>query len=548
MPDTRYNALLIGCGLAGATLAWRLNWAGYRLLVFDKPDHESASRVAAGLISPVSGKRHRRTSGWDSYWPDALAFYRHVEQQTKATLLTLRPQIRLINHDEAKKFSDTLPEKPAAVASNLPYFSALTETTQNALSINTESAVLDVAQFLDVTFEMLNEHHCLRREQLGHEKLLFDDGLVRLSNEEITAENIVFCEGWRARDNPLFNTIEFEPARGETIQIDCADLPANYTYHYGFSVVPHGAKSFIVGATYERNALETGPTASGKQQLVDSTTNMISAPFSVTAHRSGVRPIIKGREPRLLQHSEYAGCWFFNGLASKGCLWAPRLSRQLAQAITDVEPLPQSSMAGAAPETRNFSDTRIYHRERLTTVAHNIIREFLKDGDIAIDATAGNGNDTLLLAKLTAPNGRVYAIDTQAIALQRSAQRLAEIRADHVRLLCADHADLAALIPDYLHGKVSVIAFNLGYLPGGDETIVTQVSSSTKAVGAALRFLKQGGLCSILCYRGHAGGQAETDAISGLLDKLDTTRYRVERHASDTTNVVAPLLFIVKKN
>jgi hypothetical protein len=146
----------------------------------------------------------------------------------------------------------------------------------------------------------------------------------------------------------------------------------------------------------------------------------------------------------------------------------------------------------------------------------------LTAGDYAIDATAGNGHDTLFLAKCLHPGGRLWAIDIQAVAIEATRARLSEAGLlEGLTLLQANHAELLNLIPEACHGKIKVIVFNLGYLPGGNKACVTLPHSTLSGLSASLHLLAPGGLLSLMVYPGHKGGASEAQVILDWLTTLD---------------------------
>ncbi len=154
--------------------------------------------------------------------------------------------------------------------------------------------------------------------------------------------------------------------------------------------------------------------------------------------------------------------------------------------------------------------------------AHAHIRNFLKPGDCAVDATAGNGHDALFLADCIQPGGRLWAVDIQAAAIEATRQRLAAVkRLEGVSLIQANHAELFNLIPSAFHGKIRVIVFNLGYLPGGNKACITLPHSTLSGLSASLSLLAPGGLLSVMVYPGHKGGAAEAQVILDWLTTLD---------------------------
>ncbi len=168
--------------------------------------------------------------------------------------------------------------------------------------------------------------------------------------------------------------------------------------------------------------------------------------------------------------------------------------------------------------------------------AHTHIRNVLKPGDSAVDATAGNGHDALFLAECIQLGGKLWAVDIQAAAIEASRQRLASMeKLEGVTLIQANHADLFNLIPSVFHGKIRVIVFNLGYLPGGNKACITLPHSTLSALSASLSLLAPGGLLSVMVYPGHKGGAAEAQVILDWLTTLDK-RYTYRIYTSKMLN------------
>jgi SAM-dependent methyltransferase len=165
---------------------------------------------------------------------------------------------------------------------------------------------------------------------------------------------------------------------------------------------------------------------------------------------------------------------------------------------------------------------------RATDLAHAWVRERLQNGPgsglAAVDATAGNGHDTLFLARLVGPQGRVFAYDVQAEAIETTRRRLeAAGLLERVRLRLASHEELGE------NGPVDVVMFNLGYCPGGDKKLITQVGSTLRALEAAVDGLNPGGLVTVVCYPAHPGGREEADAVLEWARQLDPRQFRAMR-------------------
>ena len=181
---------------------------------------------------------------------------------------------------------------------------------------------------------------------------------------------------------------------------------------------------------------------------------------------------------------------------------------------------------------------------RLVELAHDRLKQILCPGDICIDATAGNGHDSLFLAKFTAPDGVVYAIDIQEPAIRETAERLEQHGfRDQLKTIHESHDNLDQIIDPALRGNIATIMFNLGYLPGGNHQITTQAYSTVKSVEQAYGLVRKNGIITIICYRGHDGGEKETQEVLSL---CESKKWKTEQIYGNE-NPGSPVLVIIEK-
>ena len=182
---------------------------------------------------------------------------------------------------------------------------------------------------------------------------------------------------------------------------------------------------------------------------------------------------------------------------------------------------------------------------RPTEIAHFILRGFLREGDHVIDATAGNGHDTLFLARCVGPTGHVHAIDIQKEAIERAKNRLAEAGlSGTVTWHAADHQHMSGFLP---LETFSAIVFNLGYLPGASHELTTQRASTLAALQAATILLRPGGLLSVLCYPGHPEGGEEARLIATGWPAWSAAGWRIAQYVLPFTASPSPVLWIAAK-
>jgi len=179
---------------------------------------------------------------------------------------------------------------------------------------------------------------------------------------------------------------------------------------------------------------------------------------------------------------------------------------------------------------------------RLVQQAHQHWQKILKPGDFAIDATVGNGHDTLFLAQCVGKAGCVWGIDIQPIALQQAQKRLqASDCLAQTHLILGDHAHLTTHIPLSVVGQIRLICFNLGYLPGQDHAYTTQAHSTLEALEQAQQLLAPGGYISCLAYPGHPAGAAEARAVEAFFAQKD---FFAKIYTSLHPNPVSPVLYL----
>ncbi|MDD4913465.1 MAG: class I SAM-dependent methyltransferase [Methylococcales bacterium] len=188
-------------------------------------------------------------------------------------------------------------------------------------------------------------------------------------------------------------------------------------------------------------------------------------------------------------------------------------------------------------------------RISLLETAHAMVGGCLWAGGVAIDATVGNGHDTLFLAGCVGEQGRVFGFDIQARAVASTRQRLlAEGVAQRVSLFHCSHALMTECLPAEAGGRVGAAMFNLGYLPGGDKTLVTHAGATLAALDAAGGLLAAGGVMTVLAYPGHIGGAAEAGAVADWCrEQALRRRFAVELIESAYPQPAAPRLFVIRK-
>ncbi|MDO4680114.1 MAG: class I SAM-dependent methyltransferase [Aerococcus sp.] len=182
----------------------------------------------------------------------------------------------------------------------------------------------------------------------------------------------------------------------------------------------------------------------------------------------------------------------------------------------------------------------------IVTITHQYIKQWLTPGKITVDATVGQGFDTLYLAEQVGKMGHVYGFDIQPQAIRKTKERLKKAELlDRVTLYQAGHEQLDQYLPSDV--QVDLGIFNLGYLPHGDKSIITHPETTVPAVKQLLERLTPGGHVLIAAYIGHPGGLAEYETLITFLSTLDQTQFAVGRFEFINQKHQPPKLILIER-
>jgi len=194
-------------------------------------------------------------------------------------------------------------------------------------------------------------------------------------------------------------------------------------------------------------------------------------------------------------------------------------------------------------ESEEHNIPTIELKDRPTEVAHVLLREHVKSGDRVVDATIGNGHDTIFLSDLVGPSGHVDGFDIQSKAIDSTRQRLQDPTVEPVTLHQLGHEKMANIV----ESPVQAVMFNLGYLPGGDKRITTQAGTTIAALQTATELLSPDGIITIVIYTGHPAGQEEADAVTAFYQSLPLSQFAITVHKSAPDKPNAPFLIAITR-
>ncbi|MCF7821510.1 MAG: FAD-binding oxidoreductase [Mariprofundaceae bacterium] len=336
-----YDALIVGAGLAGSTLAYRLTLAGRNVLLVSDPSIPSASRTAAGLINPVTGQRLVLQEGAEALLASAKHFYRGIEARFGVSILHECEMLRILCSEKEKQAWENRTGDPA-------YNAYIDHELYDHPDINTgyggffqhHTWYLDTNTILDTLHQWFREQEILIEAPLSYGDITIESDNIQW--QTVQADKIIFCEGWRGEKNPWFDWLPFQPAKGEILTLS-SDAPIpTYMINRGKWLLPTSEGVFKLGATYERGELNETATEDAKQELLDVLEHIFPGrPVTrVTNHMAGVRPGTRDKQPFIGIHPEHARLGIFNGFGSKGSLMIPWHAEAFTCHLIDGAPLP----------------------------------------------------------------------------------------------------------------------------------------------------------------------------------------------------------------
>ncbi len=313
--------VIVGQGLAGTCLAWALWERGVKFRIIDRGTGGS-SRVAAGMINPVTGKNFEPSWRIAEFLPDAMAFYHRVEERIGCKVWHPLPVLRLAGNDkEWQKMLAKLerPEVAPWVVGEVP----APDGWAGAVEVR-GGGRLDTRAFMDGSRRFFEELGCCQTGEVSTEN--FHPGEIR-------------CEGAAGLIVGHFGPSRC--AKGEILTLRATGWDERaIRIGAGGWLVPLGEGIFKVGSTYEWDELDDLPTAKGRLRVEEIAARLGGDGFEVINHEAGVRPIMRRSEPLIGPVGN--GAWMFNALGSKGSLYAPGMAARLADWLVDgIEPEPE---------------------------------------------------------------------------------------------------------------------------------------------------------------------------------------------------------------
>ncbi len=331
----KYDYLIVGQGLAGSIMAYQLIKRGKSIAIIDEGNPSSSSKVAAGLINPLTGPRMLHTWRAEQLFPYLKEFYREVEKKVNAKFFTdktiYRP-FRTIKEMNDWDGRDVLPKYQNSIKQ-------ICDAGTHANHINDEFGGVEVNGFVLDTSVFLEAMRNYFMEKCAFFTQRFDELALKVSDtsviyNKLQADNIIICSGYQIGNSALFGWLPMAPVKGEMLVIKM-EKQFETIYNRSCFIIPLGKGLYKAGSTYNRYDLTDTPTTEGKNEICQKLDALLNMKYEVVGHRAGVRPGTAPRRPLMGFHPEHPQVSVFNGLGTKGISLAPFFSNQFANCLID---------------------------------------------------------------------------------------------------------------------------------------------------------------------------------------------------------------------
>ena len=330
--------IIVGFGLAGLSFAEELIKNNKTFIVFEN-ESQNSSKVAAGMFNPVVLKRFTAVWNGKEQLDYALPVFRELEKKLNNKYIHKIDIYRSFKSVEEQNNWFAACDKPV-----LSHYMTipLVENDNNEVIAPfkfgklTNTGKLDVNLLLKDYISNLEIENKIRKETFTYGDLIIEDNSVKY--KDVTASKIIFCEGYGVKDNPFFNHLPMNEAKGELITIHAPKLKINYLLKSAVFVLPLGDDLYKVGATFDWVDKTQNPSGKGKLELKRKLETTINTPYTIVDHVAGIRPTIIDRRPMIGVHSKHKNLAILNGLGTRGVMIGPTMANKLYNHIeNDLE-------------------------------------------------------------------------------------------------------------------------------------------------------------------------------------------------------------------
>jgi glycine/D-amino acid oxidase-like deaminating enzyme len=339
MSQVNADYIVLGQGISGTFLSYYLLKAGKKVIVIDESKPFTASKIASGVINPVTGRRVVQTWLIEEIMPFAVNAYETLGQLLQAPLIQQCNVLSFHGNTQMQKaFEDRNAEdyiylkQPDNIETLKQYFNfyfGVGETDPCYLA--------DMQTLLQHWRKYLIEKNALIEESFNWNDCTLTPDSV--SYKHITAQKIICCDGIAGTENPFFHLLPYAKNKGEALIAEIPGLPRTHIFKQNSTIVPWKDNLFWIGSQYEWNYSDANPSASFRLKTELLLQQWLKLPYKITEHWAAERPANIERRPFVGLHPHQPSVGILNGMGTKGCSLAPFFANQLAEYLINNTPI-----------------------------------------------------------------------------------------------------------------------------------------------------------------------------------------------------------------
>src|SRR5690554_618064 len=320
---------IVGAGLAGICFVEVALQNGKTALVFDGCK-EPSSKVAAGVYNGVTLKRFTLVSEALEQINLLKRFYLAIENKIKTKVIFDIPTYRVLSSIEEQNNFIVASDRPLLqdfLSSEIIFKKFNSVSSPFGFGQMKQTGFVNTSLLLSSYKDYIENKGWLIKEDFSHSELVCHKNFVEYKGRK--ARHIVFCEGYMMNNNPFFQELPLDGAKGELLVIKSKELNIDVLLKAGVFVLPIGNGFYKVGATYNWTDKTDIPTEEAKKELISQLKRFTNCDFEIIEHLAGVRPTVKDRKPLVGRHHQHKNMYLLNGLGTRGVMLAPYLSKEL---------------------------------------------------------------------------------------------------------------------------------------------------------------------------------------------------------------------------
>lgn len=324
--------LIIGQGICGTLLSWFMKREGKSFFIIDDNNKNASSKIAAGIINPVTGRRYAYAWMIEDIMPFAVHTYNEIGNYLDTKLVFQKSIIDFFPSPQMRNaFIDRLTENDTYLHSypDQNHFNQFFNYDFGCGEIR-PAYIAHIQVLLSSWKEKLIEWNCIQSEKFDTNELKIEKDFITYQN--ITAEKIIFCDGVNGVSNPWFQLLPYAPNKGEALIIECNELTNEHIYKKGLMLAPLPEKNICwIGSNYQWEFENDQPSEQFYKHATTVLNGWLKKPYKVLNHKAAVRPATLERRPFAGFHPQFQNIGILNGMGTKGTSLAPFFAHQLVQ-------------------------------------------------------------------------------------------------------------------------------------------------------------------------------------------------------------------------